>query len=334
LITTKTPLRVSFIGGGTDYPSFFNQTEGIVIGCTVDLNVYVTILQLPLFAREKFRFTYRQTESVNSIDEMQHPVTRELIKHLKWETPVNIATMADVPGSSGLGSSSSFTVGLALALKAFQMQNIGEPNYLAETAVQIERGILREPGGLQDQYHAAYGGFRSYHFNKSGVTIGQKFSSQEQLNQLSKYFTLVSVGQSRNSAQLASLTSRASETDKFKELVTLRDLSRKLATKLQESKSIPATASTLFEAIEQGWSIKQKFHESIAPSSILDAINTGKRAGALTAKLCGAGSSGFVLFGHMPENQQKIIDAFPSQFGFAAEFIDTGSRVILDSRKN
>lgn len=331
MITTKTPLRVSFIGGGTDYPSFFNQTDGCVVGSTVDLNVYVTILQLPLFAREKFRFTYRKTESVDSIDDMKHPVTRELIKYFRWDTPLNVATMADVPGSSGLGSSSSFTVGLALALKKFEFQTSVDPKFLAETAVHIERGILQEPGGLQDQYHASFGGFRSYNFSKSGVTVGKKLLSGGQLDQLSRYFTLVSVGQGRDSSQLAEATSRASSTEKFQELLALRDLSRNLSHLLQKSQQISNIALTLFDAIEEGWKIKRKFDDSIAPSNVLEAINTGKRAGAITAKLCGAGASGFLLFGHKPEDQEQIINAFPNKYGFPAIFTDSGSKVILDS---
>jgi len=331
LITTKTPLRVSFIGGGTDYPAFFNQTDGCVVGCTVDLNVYVTILALPLFAREKFRFTYRKTESVDNIDDMKHPVTRELIKYFRWDTPLNIATMADVPGSSGLGSSSSFTVGLALALKKFELQTSEDPKFLAETAVHIERGILKEPGGLQDQYHAAFGGFRRYDFNKSGVTVGAKLFTKEQLGQLSQYFTLVSVGQGRDSAQLAEATSRASSTERFQELLALRDLSRNLSDLLLKPEQVSTIASNLFDGIEEGWKIKQRFDDSIAPSNVLAAINTGKQAGATTAKLCGAGSSGFLLFGHKPENQEQVINAFPSKFGFPAIFTDSGSEVILDS---
>jgi D-glycero-alpha-D-manno-heptose-7-phosphate kinase len=330
LITTKTPLRVSFIGGGTDYSTFFNQSDGCIVGCTVDLNVYVTILPLPLFAREKFRFTYRKTESVDNIDDMKHPVTRELIKYLRWDTPINIATMADVPGSSGLGSSSSFTVGLTLALNRFELQANQDPKFLAETAVHIERRILKEPGGLQDQYHASFGGFRSYDFSKSGVTVGKKLLTQEQLVQLSKYFTLVSVGQGRDSTQLAEATSRASTTERFQELLALRDLSRNLSNLLHKPQSVPTIALALFDAIEEGWKIKQKFDDSIAPSKVLEAINTGKQAGAITAKLCGAGSSGFLLFGHMPEYQGQIIESFPNKYGFPAIFTDNGSKVILE----
>lgn len=344
MITTKTPLRVSFFGGGTDYPTFFNQADGCVVGCTVDLSVYVTILALPLFAREKFRFTYRKTESVDSIDDMKHPVTRELIKYFRWNTPLNIATMADVPGSSGLGSSSSFTVGLALALKKFELQTSEnprflaetseDPRFLAETAIHIERVILKEPGGLQDQYHASFGGFRSYDFNKSGVTVGRKLLAKEQLAQLSRYFTLVSVGQGRDSAQLAEATSRASSTEKFQELLALRDLSRNISNLLLEPQDISTISSTLFEGIEEGWMIKKKFDDSIAPRNVLDAIDAGKQAGAITAKLCGAGSSGFLLFGHKPEHQEQVINAFPSKYGFPAIFTDSGSKVILNSNQS
>ena len=329
MITTKTPLRVSFVGGGTDYPAFFNQTDGCVVGCTVDLNVYVTILQLPIFARERFRFTYRKTESVDSIAEMEHPVTRELLKYLTWNTPLNIATMADVPGSSGLGSSSAFSVGLALALKRFESIHDVDPTYLAKTAVHIEREILKEPGGLQDQYHAAFGGFRSYNFSPSGVTAGEKFLDQEHLDLLSKYFTLVSIGQSRDSASFAEVTSKASTTDKIQELVALRDLSRNLSSLLSTSQQVSEIALRLFDAIEEGWKIKKKFHDSIAPTKVLDAINAGKRAGAVTAKLCGAGSSGFLLFGHEPAAQTDVINAFPNKYAFPAVFVDYGSHAVL-----
>lgn len=328
MISTKTPLRISFVGGGTDYPAFFNKSEGHVVGCTVDLNVYVNILELPRFAREKFRFTYRKTESVGDINEMEHPVTRELLKYLNWTTPLNIATMADVPGSSGLGSSSAFSVGLALALKTFERKE-ASALYLAEIATRIEREILGEPGGIQDQYQTSFGGFRSYTFKESGVEISDAYLDQSSLDKLSRFFTLLAVGGERHSSSLAAETSLASSDGRFQELLAMRNLSRGLSIKLNGRLPIASVASELFSAIEESWEIKKRFSPLIAPREVNDAIERGKELGATTAKLCGAGSSGFILFGHSPEKQEEIISNFPDKFAFPVNFVENGSQVIL-----
>lgn len=330
MISTKTPLRISFIGGGTDYPSFFNQTEGHVVGCTVDLNVYVNILELPRFAREKFRFTYRKTESVDDINDMEHPVTRELLKYLNWTTPLNIATMADVPGSSGLGSSSAFSVGLALALKTFKRE-IASPLYLAKTAIMIEREILAEPGGVQDQYQSSFGGFRSYSFGMNGVEVSDSYLDQDRLNELSKFFTLLAVGDARHSSNLAAETSQVSSDERFMELLAMRNLSRELAANLTTNLSNEAIASELFSVIEEGWAIKKRFSPLIAPPTVTNAIAQGKEVGATAAKLCGAGNSGFILFGHPPERQRALIAHFPDKFAFPVRFVENGGQVILRS---
>jgi D-glycero-alpha-D-manno-heptose-7-phosphate kinase len=329
VITTRTPLRVSFVGGGTDYESFFSRTTGSVVGCTIDLNVYVTLLKLPKFAREKFRFTYRQTESVSDIDEMKHPVVREMMRNLCWDMPLNIATMADVPGNSGLGSSSAFTVGLLLGLRKLDSSKDLEPAQLAEKAVEIERTLLGEPGGWQDQYHAAFGGFRSYEFTKSSVHVGEKFMDQSQLNELSRYFTLVATGNARDSKKYAEATANVASLDD--ELLTLASLARELAKILASEKSMEVVASTLFSFMNEGWEIKKHFHDSIAPKEVLSAIDIGKRKGAIAAKLCGAGSSGFLLFGHPPEVQMELMSAFPNGFSFPAAFIDRGSQIVFAS---
>jgi D-glycero-alpha-D-manno-heptose-7-phosphate kinase len=327
MIVTKTPLRVSFIGGGTDYKQFFQYHPGFVLGCTVNLNVYVSLLKLPEFAREQFRFTYRRTESVMSIAEIKHPVTRSLLQLHKWETPLNIATMADVPGSSGLGSSSAFTVGLELALQSFRGV-IVNPKELAKTAIQIERGILLESGGFQDQYHAAFGGFRSYEFHEDSCKVSENLFNQDHLDDLSRYFTLVFVGNSRDSNFFARATSKfALENSDLLKIVS--KTAQKVISNIKNKSSMNEVAQELFFAIDESWEIKKKYSKQIQSKIIESAIQAGKNSGALVAKLCGAGGSGFILFGHSENKQEDIINCFGKEFCVPANFINEGSTLLV-----
>ena len=164
MLVSKTPLRVSLFGGGTDYPSFFESNEGKVIGGSIDKYIYTSGLELFKKSKEKFRINYREVESVNNIDEIRHPIVREYLKYNDFKKNYGFSTVSDVPGGTGLGSSSSFSVGFIKLVKSILGEEIKDFE-LAREAIHLERDLLKENVGVQDQYHAACGGFCEYTFS-------------------------------------------------------------------------------------------------------------------------------------------------------------------------
>jgi D-glycero-alpha-D-manno-heptose-7-phosphate kinase len=323
LIVTRAPLRVSFIGGGTDYLPFIERFGGAVIATSIDKYVYVSLLELPTFAREGFRFTYRITESVSSVDELKHPSLRATLKDLGWIQPLNIATMADVPGSSGLGSSSAFVVALRQGLNEFSSTN-STPAELAEFAIKIERHILAEPGGVQDQYEAAFGGFRLYKFGAGQNMTDSSFIFPGYKDELHRYFTLVSLKTARVDDQHASNTAKT-DTGILKEML---DATLAFASDLESSKSIQQAANILSRAISTDWSLKQRFSPGIANPEALEIMNKAMARGAKSAKVCGAGGAGFVLLAHEAEDATQIRELYPVGYSMAVKFTTAGSEVI------
>ncbi len=324
MILTKAPLRVSFIGGGTDYESFVKSHGGLVVAAGINRNVYVNILKLPPFAREKFRFTYRITESVERASDFLHPSVRETLAALNWDLPLNIATMADVPGSSGLGSSSAFVVALRLALDTLKNLECS-PTELAEFAIEVERHRLKEPGGIQDQYEAAFGGFKAFRFGDAGCQIHDFSLSDTQLGDLSAYFSLISVVGERVSPAHAINTSHA----KSEILLEMLRATENVVVNLKLATSVEDIASVLHTAIATDWEIKQNFSSGLADESVSAAIRVLKDAGVTSFKLCGAGGSGFLLAGHEPGLRKQLSMKFPTGFVMSSEFINGGAKVLL-----
>jgi D-glycero-alpha-D-manno-heptose-7-phosphate kinase len=324
LILTKAPLRVSFIGGGTDYESFLASHGGLVVAAGISKSVFVNILELPPFAREKFRFTYRITESVEKASDFLHPSLRETLTALDWDIPLNIATMADVPGSSGLGSSSAFVVALKLALDTLKKRECN-PTELAEFAIDIERRRLSEPGGIQDQYEAAFGGFKAYRFSETGCEVYDFLLSGTQLCDLSNYFSLISVVGERFSSTHAVNTSRA----KTEILLEMLRATEKVVSDLKRATSIEEIALVLHAAISTDWEIKQHFSSGIVDKSVSDCIRILEDLGISSFKLCGAGGSGFLLVGHEPGVRDRLSVKFPNGFVMSPDFIQDGAKVLL-----
>jgi len=324
LILTKAPLRVSFIGGGTDYESFLRIHGGLVVAAGINKSVYVNILELPPFAREKFRFTYRITESVERASDFLHPSVREALAALNWDLPLNIATMADVPGSSGLGSSSAFVVALRLALDALKNLECG-PAALAEFAIEVERHRLKEPGGVQDQYEAAFGGFKAFRFSDAGCQIHDFSLTDTQLGDLSNYFSLISVVGERVSPVHAINTSHT----KYEILLEMLKATENVVALLKLSTSVENIAAVLHAAIATDWEIKQNFSSGLADESVLDAIRVLKDLGVASVKLCGAGGSGFLLVGHEPGLREQLSQKFHTGFVMSPEFVNGGAKVLL-----
>lgn len=325
MITTKTPLRVSFLGGGSDYESYFSKNTGYVLGTTINQHVYVSVLGLPKFAEEKFRFTYRITESVQQISDFAHPVVRSSLSTKRWSTPINLATMSDLPGRSGLGSSSSFTVGLELALATFKNESINARE-LAKRAIQIERIVLGEAGGLQDQYQAAVGGFKLYQFSRTKVDYTEISDNHFLTNSM----VLVPMSDWRDSHNFANLTENKIRTQTGNRLVKeLAELAFSTFQKLEITENHANKLTILGEAVNYGWNKKIELAGGTIEEQVIDVISQGIRKGALAGRLCGAGGTGFVLFLVPPENRDRFIETFENQKAFGIESSSKGSEILL-----
>ena len=244
------------------------------------------------FAEQKIRFTYRKVESVQEISSISHPVLREVLNILKWEHPINIATFSDLPGNSGLGSSSSFTVGLLHALMKFDSREI-TPLELAQKSVTIERKRLNEIGGWQDQYHAAIGGFKNYSFENTSVKWSGEIATKSVKDFISDRQWIMPIGESRSSHKVQS--SNQDETPDVRGLRNeLAEISRHYSATISQITNEQQIYLNLVHGINQSWILKKRF-QGVMNSPIENSINKLVSAGVDAVKLCGAGQGGFLL---------------------------------------
>ena len=308
---SRTPLRASFLGGGTDYPSYFNDHPGAVLGGTIDKYVFIQALPLSYIAEQAFRVTYRTTESVQRVEDIQHPVVRESLRLYGWNSPLNIATMSDLPGSTGLGSSSAFTVGFINLIH--RMRGIELTRYeLARQAIHMEQDILNENVGVQDQIHAAFGGLARYEFTGDSFTIEPLRLSTSRLTLLNRSLLLVYTGGQRSaSAVLQAQEERTASGANGSYLRDMYEMTRTGAALLEETGDDRATIIRFADLLDQGWRLKRQLSEVVSNSAIDDLYIKGKELGAWGGKLLGAGGGGFVLFLADPE----LHPLFAGRFG-------------------
>lgn len=300
----KAPLRISYVGGGTDYPEFFNNNEGAgVIAAAINQYVYVYSHPLSDFAEENIRFTYRGTESVDSLTDLKHPVMREMLREVRWSDRTNFGTFADLPSGVGLGGSSSFAV--ALATLIFQRRKMStNPHELAKFAIRIEREVLGEAGGVQDQYVAAFGGLRKYGFKKDQVVVSESLLDLESLAYLEERQMLLWLGESRDSSVHAEHTRSIIKGSKSLLSETVQLLQR-TENAILGSKTPVESYDALRDGVLHGWELKKEFTSQVHPSVIeIEAIIAGFPK--VSMKLCGAGGSGFILILGEPETLRSI----------------------------
>jgi D-glycero-alpha-D-manno-heptose-7-phosphate kinase len=307
---SRTPLRASFLGGGTDYPSYFRNRPGAVLGGTIDQYVYIQVLPLPEIAEQRFRVTYRTTESVDRIEDIRHPVIRETLKAYNWSDPLNIATMSHLPGSTGLGSSSAFTVGFINLLH--RMHGIELTRYeLARQAIHMEQDILKENVGVQDQIHAAFGGLARYEFTGDTFTIEPLRLATSRLTLLNRSMFLVYTGGQRAaSSVLAHQEQRTKIGANESYLRELYEMTRTGAALLESQGDDRATLIQFAELLDHGWQLKRQLSSAVTNSAIDDLYLKGKELGAWGGKLLGAGGGGFVLFLADPALQPTFVSHF------------------------
>ena len=295
MLVSKTPLRVSFIGGGSDYPNYFRSYGGAVIGTAINQFIYTNLLTLNEHSPENIRFTYRITESVSEAAEIEHPVVRTVLTELPAMGKLNIGTMADVPGGTGLGSSSAFTVGLIQLISVSQGLSFS-PAELAEQAIHVERNLLEEPGGYQDQYFAAFGGFNLINFTDSEIRIQKLIDNSSILQEISSHMALIPISKPRNSSIFAKKTIKHNESiENIRKLQAEVEFTLGIAEQLKGCNDVSRIVDLIGIMTQKSWESKKLLYSPDELESFVETEKMLKGFGVLGYKLCGAGSSGFFL---------------------------------------
>jgi D-glycero-alpha-D-manno-heptose-7-phosphate kinase len=327
VIIVRTPMRISYVGGGSDFSKHFNSDFGSVTGTTINQYIYVYSKTLSEVAPERIRFTYRQTESVNEVSSLQHPVLRATLQDLDWETPINVGTFSELPAGVGLGGSSAFTVGLLNMLNHRQGAHT-DPRALAKAAIRIERDILEEYGGIQDQYHAAFGGFRNYRFSNKGVVVSGLLLQEDAINMLNKQQMLVWVDEPRNSSLQAQITAQHLSNGVSRFISESAQVSEELFQRIQKTRDPREQFRFLVKAVNDGWNLKMKY-TSQTSDAVKKIIELGFANGAAAAKLCGAGGSGFVLMLFEENQLESLKKAFENYKIIWPKITNRGSEIIF-----
>jgi D-glycero-alpha-D-manno-heptose-7-phosphate kinase len=327
LVTSRTPLRVSFFGGGTDYPEYFQRARGAVVGMAIDRYIYIAALRLSNTLDYRYRLSYSRVETVKAAGDIQHPLVRTALQHFEINEPLDISVMADLPARSGLGSSSSFTVGFINLLTSMRRRQITKLD-LARQAVFIERELLRENVGVQDQYHAAFGGLNRFDFEGERTRISPVQMTGECLAALTSSLFLVYTGVTR----FASAT-LDEQMEKTRTGSVDRDLSHLLlltgqAVDVLEGADPERMLKDFGTMLHEGWETKKRLSSKVSNPSIDAMYEAARQTGALGGKLCGAGSGGFLLMLVPPERQAVFHERF-ADAGIIRVNIDTIGSTIL-----
>ncbi len=322
MIITKTPFRMSFFGGGTDFSGFFNEHGGAVLSTTFDKYAYVTVRKLPPFFEYKTHLTYSKEEKVNDADEIRHPAIRNAMKWLKMER-IRMTYEADLPARSGLGTSSSFAVGMLGAFYALKGK-YADKKKLSDDAIYLERTLCEEAGGIQDQIAASFGGFNRIDFSKDGYTVSPVVMSVQRKNALNENLMLFFTGFSRFSSDIQKGTEKSMK-EKTKELLEIYSLVDEAQKILSDGNKSLDEFGTL---LDYSWHLKRGISEGISTDSIDEQYKKAMDAGALGGKLLGAGGGGFLLFYVPKEKQENVKNTLKDQMQVPFKFENEGTKII------
>lgn len=322
MIITKTPFRMSFFGGGTDMESFFKENGGSVLSTTFDKYCYVNVRHLPRFFDYSTELSYSKTERVTDIDAIEHPAIRNAMKMLDMHE-IRLTYEADLPARSGLGTSSSFAVGMLNAFYALKGKYASKKQ-LADEAIYLERVLCDEAGGWQDQIAASFGGFNRIDFNADGYSVHPIIISPERKKKLNDNLMMFFTGFTRFSSdiQKANHLDDESKAKQLKQMLNLVDEAECILT--DQSKDLDDFGRLL----DVTWKLKRQTGKSVSTSNIDDLYDKGIAAGALGGKLLGAGGGGFLVFYVQPENQMSVKEAMKNLLYIPFKFEDGGTQVI------
>ncbi len=325
MIISRTPFRVSFFGGGTDYPAWYQEHGGAVLATTIDKYCYISVRELPPFFGHRFRLVYSMVENVQEIDDIKHPAARAVLERLGVTKGLEIHHDGDLPARSGLGSSSAFTVGLISAIRALEGRYSSKDD-LASEAIHVEQRMLREAVGVQDQISTSFGGFNHISLRADGgYQVNPMILPGERLEALQAHLMLVFTGVSRMAAdvarsQLDNLKHRQAELHRVQEMV-------------DQAIAILTSATTdiveFGRLLHQSWMIKRTLSARVSTPVVDDLYDAAVGAGAVGGKLLGAGGGGFMLLFVRPQDRACVATALRDRIIVPVKFESSGSRIAL-----
>lgn len=322
MIITKTPFRMSFFGGGTDMEEFFRQYGGAVLSTTFDKYCYVNVRHLPRFFDYTTEISYSKTERVKSIEDIEHPAIRNAMKMLNMHE-IRLTYEADLPARSGLGTSSSFAVGMLNAFYALKGKYVDKKE-LADEAIYLERVLCAEAGGWQDQIAASFGGFNRINFSADGYEVLPVIIAPERKRRLNDNLLMFFTGFTRFSSdvQKANRQGYHDKTAELKEMLSLVDDAERVLT------DKTTDLDDFGRLLDHTWKLKRQTGAAISTDSIDALYSKGIAAGALGGKLLGAGGGGFLVFYVQPEYRESVMKAMSDLLYIPFRFEDGGTRVI------
>lgn len=320
MIITRTPFRISFAGGGSDLEAFYSREPGMVLSTAIDKYMYIAVKQ---HFDLNFRISYSKTEFADTVDQIDHKIVRECLRSMGVTRGLEIVSMADLPARTGLGSSSSFTVGVLHALYAMQGSAVA-PDRLAREACAIEIEKLHEPIGKQDQYIAAHGGLQFLQFNPDGsVFVNPVACTSETRAELNRRLLIFYTGGTRDASDILT-RQRAATPGKISELRRMCQIARELREVLLSGRDLSLFGRLLHEA----WESKRSLDPSISTSKIDEYYQRGRSAGALGGKLLGAGGGGFLLFFCEPHQQGRLREELSELRELTFSLDPEGSKIV------
>lgn len=321
MIITQTPFRMSFFGGGTDFPGFYKEHGGAVISTTFDKYCYVNVRHLPRFFDYTTELSYAKTERVSRVEDIEHPAIREAMKQLDMHE-IRLTYEADLPARSGLGTSSSFAVGMLNAFYALKGK-YADKRKLADDAIFLERVLCNESGGVQDQIAASFGGLNRINFDADGYSVNPIIIAPDRKNLLNRNLMLFFTGFSRFSSdiQVEAEKNLKSKKDQLLEMLSLVDDAEKVLTS-------KCDLNELGKLLDYTWKLKRGITNKVSTDSIDAVYEKAIKAGATGGKLLGAGGGGFLLFYVEPEKQKQVHEALDKLLYVPFEFETGGTRVI------
>ena len=323
MIISRTPFRISFFGGGTDYPAWVEQHGGAVLSTSIDKYNYITCRKLPPFFQHKHRLTYSRVEDVSDISDIQHPAIRAVLPNYLENEGLEIHCDADLPARSGIGSSSSFMVGLLHALEALKGRRV-TPDWLAREAIRYEQEILGETVGYQDQVAAAFGGLNIIHFMPEGnFRVEPLIVPHGRKNDLKKHFMLFFTGFARFASEIAK-----SQVENFEKKSVELHRMRGMVDEAVEILAVGKDLRLFGELLHDAWMYKRSISDRVSTDQIDEIYDRARKHGAIGGKLLGAGGGGFFLFFVEPERQNELRVALKDLICVNFDFETDGSRII------
>jgi D-glycero-alpha-D-manno-heptose-7-phosphate kinase len=325
VIITRTPFRISFFGGGTDYPHWYQEYGGVVLASTINKYCYISCRYLPPFFEHIHRIVYSRIENVRRIDQIEHPAVRAILGWANCDKGLEIHHDGDLPARSGLGSSSSFTVGLIHALTALQGKYISKED-LATNAIYIEQEVIKENVGSQDQISAAFGGFNRIEFRHNDTfQVSPVILSKDRFCEIQNHLMLCFTGFSRIASNIAksmldNIKNRETELNRLKTMVGQ-------AIQILQNPNTPI--EEFGKLLHESWQYKRSLSDKVSTPEIDALYNEAIGAGATGGKILGAGGGGFLLLFVKPEVQLRVRERLRQLIHVPFQFEDSGSRVVL-----